>query len=477
MRCASSRAIASPSPEPRDVVAGVEALEDRARASARSIPGPSSVTTSSRVPSAGVCVLDRDRGSLRRVRERVVDQDTHDLRDPVRVGAGGTAAPSAVELELGAVAGRPSARTRRHSARQLAEVDPLAAHLDRVGVELREVEQVGRELRQPLDLLAHRRARTRSRSAGSGSSSSSSSTNPPSEKIGVRSSCEALAMNSLRALSSAREPLLHLVEGASRAGRARRWSRPGSGSRSRRRRPSRRRARAGAGGGRGRRRRGSRRQRGEQRDRPGDQDLAADQRDVVVDVGERRSEKTATQRGLAVVEQRHARSRRCRSPPTRSTALAGAAADQRRRGRRVAGRERGALELGVGDHERRLGPGAPGRTPSSVTAGAAALVDVADQRRAARASEAPSRIAAAEPAALRRRRPARAGSSFSAVRLRAKLRDDVEVDEADRRRGDREEQERRAGCGRCRVSSRPVRRSLRPRRAPSRGSGSRRRAP
>ena len=40
------------------------------------------------------------------------------------------------------------------------------------------------------------------RASGSGSSSSSSSTNPESEKIGVRSSCDALAMNSLRALSS-----------------------------------------------------------------------------------------------------------------------------------------------------------------------------------------------------------------------------------------------------------------------------------
>jgi hypothetical protein len=50
--------------------------------------------------------------------------------------------------------------------------------------------------------------------AGSGSSSARSSTKPPSEKIGVRSSWEALAMNSLRALSSRGEALLHLVERA-----------------------------------------------------------------------------------------------------------------------------------------------------------------------------------------------------------------------------------------------------------------------
>ena len=40
------------------------------------------------------------------------------------------------------------------------------------------------------------------RSSGLGSSSSSSSTKPPRLKIGVRSSCDALAMNCLRALSS-----------------------------------------------------------------------------------------------------------------------------------------------------------------------------------------------------------------------------------------------------------------------------------
>ena len=45
-------------------------------------------------------------------------------------------------------------------------------------------------------------SRKRLRVSGSRSSSSSSSTNPPSEKIGVRSSCDAVAMNFLRASSS-----------------------------------------------------------------------------------------------------------------------------------------------------------------------------------------------------------------------------------------------------------------------------------
>ena len=44
--------------------------------------------------------------------------------------------------------------------------------------------------------------RNSSRVSGSSCSSWSSSTNPPSEKIGVRSSCEAFAMNSLRARST-----------------------------------------------------------------------------------------------------------------------------------------------------------------------------------------------------------------------------------------------------------------------------------
>ena len=45
-------------------------------------------------------------------------------------------------------------------------------------------------------------SRNRGRVSGSRSASSSSSTNPPSEKIGVRSSCDAVAMNFLRADSS-----------------------------------------------------------------------------------------------------------------------------------------------------------------------------------------------------------------------------------------------------------------------------------
>ena len=72
------------------------------------------------------------------------------------------------------------------------------------------------------------------RAAGSGSSSSSSSTKPPSEKIGVRSSCEALAMNSWR--WSAGEPLC-ISSSVAASWPTSSCPRPGSGSRSRPRRP------------------------------------------------------------------------------------------------------------------------------------------------------------------------------------------------------------------------------------------------
>ena len=64
----------------------------------------------------------------------------------------------------------------------------------------------------------------------------------------------------------------------------------------------------------------ARRQRREQRDPPGDQDLAADQRDVVLDVGEIRTN-TAIQRAVSPSERTTAVSP-SRTPPSRSTALA-----------------------------------------------------------------------------------------------------------------------------------------------------------
>ena len=88
------------------------------------------------------------------------------------------------------------------------------------------------ELRQPVDLLAHRRQELRRASPRRASSSSSSSRKPPSEKSGVRSSCDAFAMNSLRARVELREPHAHPVERGGELRRPRRRRRRRSARRS-----------------------------------------------------------------------------------------------------------------------------------------------------------------------------------------------------------------------------------------------------
>ena len=76
-----------PSPEPGRGVAGVEALEDRSRSRAGRCPAPSSATISSAprcVPRTAVTV---DRSFPAGVCVSALSmQDTHDLRDPLRVG-------------------------------------------------------------------------------------------------------------------------------------------------------------------------------------------------------------------------------------------------------------------------------------------------------------------------------------------------------------------------------------------------------
>ena len=76
------------------------------------------------------------------------------------------------------------------------------SQLERAGLELGEVEQVGGQLLEPLDLLAHLGEERLARLGVERPRPASSSRNPPSEKIGVRSSCDAVAMNRLRAVSS-----------------------------------------------------------------------------------------------------------------------------------------------------------------------------------------------------------------------------------------------------------------------------------
>ena len=251
-------------------------------------------------------------------------------------------------------------------------------------------------------------------------------------------------MNSLRALSRRREALLHLVEGhrelADLVGRVDRdrggevavghllggLLEPAQAARVRTRHEP-----AGA-------------QRREQRDRPRDEDLAPDQGDVVVDVVEA-GRKDRDPARLALVEQRHRglaealaadRLDRARERP----------GDGGRRSGRVVGEDRRALELRVGDDEGGLGSGGPVAHAEHRHPRTRALVDPAHDRAQRRLGDpGVHRLpAAAGPASLATAsRPAQ----LLGGEARVELRDDVEVDEPDRRGGDRRRRERRAGCG------------------------------
>ena len=95
-------------------------------------------------------------GALGGVREGIVEQDTGDLTHPLRVGAGDHRAARAAQLEPRAVLVGARPELERDVAGEGVEVDGVGLDDDRPGVELGEVEQVGGELGQPLDLLAHR---------------------------------------------------------------------------------------------------------------------------------------------------------------------------------------------------------------------------------------------------------------------------------------------------------------------------------
>ena len=215
MRSASSCAIASPRPEPADLVAGVEALEDplaRAGVDARAVVGDDQA----HVSRLGPCVCGcqgpyLDRRSLRRVSERVVDEDTHDLRDPVRVGdrrRRRRRRRSRSSVPWRSAAGPNSAATRRATS---------ASRTGSRRISIASASSLERSRRSTVSFVSRstcsRIVLTNSaRASGSGRRPRAARRSRTSEKIGVRSSCEALAMNSLRALSSTRETLLHLVE-------------------------------------------------------------------------------------------------------------------------------------------------------------------------------------------------------------------------------------------------------------------------
>ena len=120
---------------------------------ARLMPVPKSVTdrrtrpsrcpaaTTTSVPGGGVA-------------QRVVDEDTHDLRHPLRVAVGLGDGRGEAQLEVRFVGRERRRELGRDPAGDLAQVRALGAQLERAGLELGEVEQVGREPAEPGDLLA-----------------------------------------------------------------------------------------------------------------------------------------------------------------------------------------------------------------------------------------------------------------------------------------------------------------------------------
>ena len=182
-----------------DRVAGVEALEhpllDPLRNS-RALVGDG---------QGGALVLVVGRhghlGALGRVGEGVVEQDTDDLARPVGVGERQRALLGGPHLRDASRDGRRPARTPAPPpgrARRGRPARPTPRARPRRGARGRAGRWSAWSAGRPAGAWC---ARTPPGRPGSGSSSSSSSTKPPSEKIGVRSSCEALAMNCLRALS------------------------------------------------------------------------------------------------------------------------------------------------------------------------------------------------------------------------------------------------------------------------------------
>ena len=189
-------------PEPRAAgrVGGVEALEDPALDAlrdARPLVGDGQLGA-----AVGGVGGHGHLGALGRVGEGVVEQDTDDLSHPVGVGAGRSPAARACAAPGASRAVRRGRRTRASPRGPARRGRRCAACIT-----IAPASSWERSSRSAVSFVRRsicwRIVRTNSaRSSGLGSSSSSSSTKPPRLKIGVRSSCEALAMNCLRALSS-----------------------------------------------------------------------------------------------------------------------------------------------------------------------------------------------------------------------------------------------------------------------------------
>jgi hypothetical protein len=87
--------------------------------------------------------------------ECVVHECAADLEHAQLVGVGDRLALE-LERELLSTSRRQHAELLRQGLRDGAEVDGLPLHVHPARIEPREVEQIGGELREPVDLLAHR---------------------------------------------------------------------------------------------------------------------------------------------------------------------------------------------------------------------------------------------------------------------------------------------------------------------------------
>ena len=88
------------------------------------------------------------------MRQRIVDQDTHDLGHPLGVAIGLDRAARQAQLEVRVVLGERRRELRRDRAGEVSDVGRLGAQLERAGLELRQVEKLQGQLLQPLGLLA-----------------------------------------------------------------------------------------------------------------------------------------------------------------------------------------------------------------------------------------------------------------------------------------------------------------------------------
>ena len=353
-----------------------------------------------------------------------------------------TATPSPSTLDRGTGDARRPGRTRSATRRARSpQVDPLGVDLERVGVELREVEQVGGQLREPVDLLAHRAHELGPR-RGVGLVLVEQLDEPAEREDRRAQLVRGVGDELLAGAVEPREPPLHLVEGAGELADLVVGLDPGSGARSRPRRPSPPPPRAGAAAARAHR----------PRSQPAASAADAARSPPAIRIWRRISatlsstsasgvDSTATQRGLPRPSSGTAASPRALAGDLLD-GRADAAAGRRGGGGRVVGqrsRSRSSSESATTN----AGCGPVG--PSGPRAASRARRSAGRRRArsaAARRSESPAPHRAAEPA-----RSASAPDLLEPPQLlggqaRAKLRDDVEVDEPDRRRGDHEEQQR-----------------------------------